>query len=33
VSRKAVGTIRDLVLDLENEAGISPLMDAIGARV
>ena len=33
VSKKAVGTIRDLVLDLENQASIGPLMDAVGGRV
>jgi 2-methylcitrate dehydratase PrpD len=33
VSKKAVGTIRGLVLDLEKQAGIGPLMDAIGGRV
>lgn len=33
VSKTAVGTIRELVLDLENQAGIAPLMDAIGGRV
>jgi len=33
VSKKAVGTIRNLVLDLENQASIGPLMEAVGGRV
>ena len=33
VSSKAVGTIRDLVLDLENQTSIAPLMDAVAGRV
>jgi 2-methylcitrate dehydratase PrpD len=33
VSKTAVGTIRGLVLELENQASITPLMDAVGGRV